>query len=244
MALTAPLTITSDIQKSATDALVILYEVDTTKYPGGQIYRFHDGVSLISTSIVWAGNTYTPFPIEVSGFETSGNGSSPRPKVRIANISGLLGTLANSMSDLIGCKFTRIRTFAKYLDAVNFPGGINTTADPNAHFPTDIYFIDRKSTENKLIVEFELTSVLDLQGIMLPRRQVIANVCSWKYKGPECGFSGGAIANELDQLCASNGGSIPDIQDKCSKKLGGCELRFPNNQILPFGGFPAVGLIK
>ena len=45
------------------------------------------------------------------------------------------------------------------------------TPDPNAEFPREIYSIDRKSNENREIVEFELSSVLDLAGITCPKRQ-------------------------------------------------------------------------
>ena len=45
------------------------------------------------------------------------------------------------------------------------------TADPTAEFPQEIYSIDRKATETREVVEFELASVLDLVGISCPKRQ-------------------------------------------------------------------------
>ena len=38
------------------------------------------------------------------------------------------------------------------------------TPDPTAEFPQEIYSIDRKSTENREIVEFELAAPTDLAG--------------------------------------------------------------------------------
>ena len=66
---------------------------------------------------------------------------------------------------------TRIRTLARYLDAVNFPGSTNPlgTPDPTAEFPQEIYKIDRKSAENREVVTFELAAVFDLAGIQSSR---------------------------------------------------------------------------
>ena len=76
-------------------------------------------------------------------------------------------------NDLTGATVTRIRTLARFLDAVNFPGDINPygTPDSTAEFPQEIYKIDRKSAENRDTVQFELASVLDLAGIRAPNRQ-------------------------------------------------------------------------
>ena len=42
------------------------------------------------------------------------------------------------------------------------------TPDPTAEFPQEIYKIDRKSTENRVVVQFELAAVFDLAGIRAP----------------------------------------------------------------------------
>ena len=45
------------------------------------------------------------------------------------------------------------------------------TPDPTAEYPQEIYKIDRKSAENRDVVQFELASVFDLAGIRAPNRQ-------------------------------------------------------------------------
>ena len=45
------------------------------------------------------------------------------------------------------------------------------TPDPTAEFPQEIYKIDRKSAENRTVVQFELAAVFDLAGIRSPKRQ-------------------------------------------------------------------------
>lgn len=65
----------------------------------------------------------------------------------------------------------------------------NPTADPNAKFPDDVYFIDRVSEEIPGQMTFELAPAWDIEGIMLPRRQVVANICPWTYKKSPCSWS-------------------------------------------------------
>ena len=68
---------------------------------------------------------------------------------------------------------TRIRTLARYIDAVNFLNGTNPygTPDPTAEFPKEIYTVDRKSVENRDIVQFELAAIFDIAGVRAPQRQ-------------------------------------------------------------------------
>ena len=46
-------------------------------------------------------------------------------------------------------------------------------ADNTAEFPQEIYSIDRKATETREIVEFELAAPTDLAGVRIPGRQVL-----------------------------------------------------------------------
>ena len=43
--------------------------------------------------------------------------------------------------------------------------------DPNAEFPREVYSIDRKATETREVVEFELAAPTDLAGVRIPKRQ-------------------------------------------------------------------------
>ena len=75
-------------------------------------------------------------------------------------------------NDLTGATVTRIRTLARFIDNANFTGNNPFgTPDPNAEFPREIYSVDRKSAENREVVEFELAAVFDLAGIRVPKRQ-------------------------------------------------------------------------
>lgn len=231
------MTIAAELHKLAPGAIVELYELDATAL-GGTITRMHAGTNELRQAVVWQGNTYNPFPIEVSGFEFSGRGQLPRPTVKIANVSGLIGALVRELDDLLGAKFTRKRTLVKFLDAVNFPGGVNPTADPTASLPDDVFFVDRKASENKVVIEFELAASFDVAGVTLPRRYIVQNVCPWRYRGAECGYTGTSYFDTADNAVGSA------ALDVCGKRLSSCKLRFGQNDPLPYGGFPAAGLTR
>lgn len=235
--MTTPQAITSEIQKLAPSAIIELFQLDATVF-GDQIYYFHAGTNALKGSIVWQGQEYLPYPMQISGFEFTAGGQLPRPKMAVSNVTGAITALVLLYQDLLGAKVTRKRTMAKYLDAVNFDGGVNPDADPTAEFADDIYFIDQKVNENKNFVEFELASSFDVQGVRLPRRQIIQNICPWKYRGAECGYTGTDYFDINDQSVATL------AQDVCGKRLVSCQLRFGEYVELPYGGFPAAGLVK
>jgi lambda family phage minor tail protein L len=235
--MTTPVEITSEIQKLAPSAIIELFQLDATSF-GGDIYYFHAGTNGLTQNITWQGQEYVAYPIQIEGFEFTAGGQIPRPKMRVSNVTGIITVLVLAYDDLLGAKVTRKRTMSKYLDAVNFTGGVNPDADPDAEFPDDIYFIEHKVNENKYMVEFELSASFDVQGVKLPRRQIIQNICPWKYRGAECGYTG---TNYFDSNDVAVGSSSLDV---CGKRLSSCEARFGTNAELPYGGFPAAGLIK
>lgn len=402
------MTLATDVQKLEPGAIVELFELDLTPF-GGDLLRFHAGTNGLLANVTWNGNAYTAFPVAASGFEFTGQGQAPRPKLMVSNIAGAITALVLQYEDLVGAKVTRRRTLAKYLDAVNFAarrnlltytesvdnaawgkfggatavpsatvlapngtltadtltisltkqisnviasapagtycfsayyksngtigayhqmncagsgatiaavsinfssvtlstrfgtpvsagiqsvgdgwfrvwivgthvtGGIgvyfvssttpddsvlvwgaqlelastpsayqpvlttwsqNPTADPSAEFPQDIFYIDRKSVETSEIVEFELAPAMDITGVMLPRRQIIQNICPWSYRGSECGYTGTTYFDVTDVPVGSAG------LDVCGKRLTSCKLRFGQYAELPFGGFPVAGLFR
>jgi phage-related protein len=65
----------------------------------------------------------------------------------------------------------------------------NPTADPNAKFPDDVYVIDRMSEDIPGQITYELAPAWDVEGVQLPRRQVVANICPWVYKTDPCNWA-------------------------------------------------------
>lgn len=393
------MTIQADLQSLSPTALLTFYSLDYTNLPGGTVLNFHAGTNGLSQPVVWQGVTYTPFPVDAEGFNVTGKGTMPRPKLRVSNINGVLSYTVKQFDDFVGAKVTRKRTFLKYLDAVNFPGprnlltysnafsnwtatnaivtsnvitgpdgnvtgdkliataisgqhyisrgsllantkyaisvkakageqtilGIcaaynsggsvfnlangtvtqgfgtatiealsdgwylctalitptvatqvllqlggnaatftgnnisglylrdaqvelgtrtdyqeneasfnqNPTADPNQYLPDDLWFVERKLSENRQMIEFELSSAFDLMGQKLPNRQIIQNSCPWKYRGTECGWAGTNFdINNAPSTLAN---------DVCAKTLTACRTRFADaSQPIRFGGFPGA----
>ena len=170
-----------NLQKTLQDAdaktIVELFdfELNTAQHGETTVYRFTNTKNELGNDIVWQGNTYTAIPLQANGYEATGQGSLPRPTLSVANLNGTFTAIISTLPDgLEGCKVTRTRTLSKYLDAVNFTGGSNSDADPTSYFrPRDIYFMDRKSMENRNIISYELCSAFDLAGVRLPKRQIL-----------------------------------------------------------------------
>ena len=238
-----PASIATEIQRLAPDAVIELLVFDMSTLtdgngnPGPVLY-IHGGTDGLLIPIVWGGQTYSAVPISISGLEYNGRGQLPRPKVQISNIKSLMTALILTYGDLLGAKVTLRRTMAKFLDAVNFPSGVNPNADPTAQFPDDIFFVNQRTVENRTVVEFELAASFDFQNLQLPRRPIVQNVCVWIYQGAECGYTGTSYFDVNDNPVTAQ------AQDVCGKRLSSCKCRFGAYNQLPFGSFPAAGLLR
>ena len=191
----------SELQKIAPSNIIELFELEliTAIHGSNTKYYFHNGVNTNnSTSILFDNIQYEKMPIEATGFEFKSK-TLPRPRLRISNIFGTFTTIILTLPQgLEGAKVTRRRTLRRFIDDANFSGGdilLETgffilqeddsvidlesganpfgSPDPTATFPDEIYFIDRKVSENRSLVEFELAASFDLDGVRLPKRQVL-----------------------------------------------------------------------
>jgi phage-related protein len=227
--------ITTENSTLEANTLISLYEIDVTDIAsteslvkafrsinfnynptdGSKIFRFHNNLKLINKDIIFNSKSYAALPIEASGFEISSKGTLPTPKLSMVSSSDgdiyfvNFKMFLRYLNGLIGARVTRIRTFVKYIDGVNFysnwNNAVNCTSqvflniidetltppidfcpDPNAIFPKDVFYVDRKSVESKSLVELELASLIDVQGILLPARIVLEKKCFWQYRGEGC----------------------------------------------------------
>lgn len=229
--------ITADVQQLEPGGRITVYELDGSSFGADQLF-FH---AHLQTGVIWwQGQEYGAWPIEATGFERTSD-QPPSPRLRVGNLDGRIGVLCQLFDDLAGARIVRRQTLAKYLDAANFPGG-NPGANPNEHFPDEVWFIERKASEDREVVEFELTTAIDLNGEQLPGRQIIAGTCGWivrgGYRGPYCGYSGPPVAD------ADDNPTDDAARDQCGGRVGSCKLRFGATEPLNFGGFPAAGLLR
>ena len=238
-----------ELASLAPNTIIELFELrlNSTLHGSSDVYRWHNGVNAAVTGdIVWGGESYLRQPIMADGFEyKAGEGTLARPVltvgntekvasgsyVSVAEISALL-LLVNETTagnDLGGAEVRRIRTLKKFLDG-------ESGADPYAQFPTELWYIDRKTSENRAQVSFELASKFDLPGTTVPKRQIVASVCQWAYRSSQCSYTG---SNYFDANDNAVSGAANDV---CGKRLTSCKKRFSGT--LPFGGFPGAGQIK
>lgn len=231
-------TINNEVQKTEQSEFVILWELDLTAL-GGDTHYFIEA-SLDPTPIVWNSITYTPFDIEADGFEWNGQGTLPTPKIKFSTTNVAVTAYINDFNDLCGGTVTRTRTYRKFMDG-------QSAANPNEYFSKDIYRINQKTSENKYFAEFELSSTMDQQGILLPRGQLVP-YCRAIYRRWDA-TSGTWIINPSDLACpyaGTNKFTIDDVstsdptQDKCNHLVTGCKTRFWENGVLPLMGFPGM----
>lgn len=259
----APSPLLAELKNSNPTAILEFYHLDLT--PMKEYYNlpddhlhwfFHPGTNEIETNIIWGGIEYLRFPIKMDEPKLTTQGELPRPKITMSNVGGAMAPFLQLRDDLVGAWFSRDRTFVKFIDGVNFPSGENPSEDKAARFPTERYRVDRKSAENPHVVELELAVPWDVEGVKLPRRQILANYCPWEYRGTGCAYKyGPAVADERDNPLwpGDYGGNMYSkealLDDKCSKTLKACRLRYGSitegldtSWSLPFGGFPTSGI--
>lgn len=250
------MSINSDYQNLEPGNAVRLFEVDGSAFGVDDVLRFHacniphteaeilaangDESKLPAKSVWWQGKEYKAWPCKIDGMETSTTGSSAQPKLTVANLDGSITALCLAYDDMLQAKVSIHDTLAKYLDAKNFPAG-NATADATQE-KLKVFYIDSKSAETKNQVEFTLSSPIDLQGLMIPTRQ-LHSLCTWcirgKYRtGDGCDYAGTRYFDKFN-----NPVDDPSL-DECSGTITGCKLRFGENEELSFGGFPGTSLIR
>ncbi|MCZ4676452.1 phage minor tail protein L [Citrobacter sedlakii] len=222
----------NETTKTEQSARIDLWEIDLTAF-GGQRYFFSNEPNEKGEPVTWQGRKYDIYPIQGNGFELTGKGPSARPTLTVSNLFGLVTGMAEDLQSLVGASVIRRRVYARFLDAVNFKNG-NTESDPEQEVVSR-WRIEQCSDLTAARATFVLATPTETDGSVFPDRTMLANTCTWSYRGDECGYTDGAVADEYDQPTA-------DItKDKCSKCLSGCQLR---NNVGNFGGFLSINKLS
>lgn len=203
--------VNKELSNLSPSSLIELFELDSTVIDGNnlpesqQVLRFHNFVSETYMPIYFGSVKYLPMPIAFLNNELKGDGTTlPRPRLTVANADGIVSYYLRAAQGLIGAKLTRKRTFARFLSGETWglSAGSNPfgTPDSEAALAGDIYYIDKVVNEGKQVVEFELSSVLELYKIKLPRRRMFANNCSFEYRNSSgCDYTGEPAADASDK---------------------------------------------
>ena len=224
------------------DAYVELFDITLPK-SGEKVYLFN-GLSDGTNNIYFpqktiSGGVYTlkeyfALPISIDGVELNGAGASPRPSLRVANIPTLTRSISNNEDgvsdeetlfsilvdegllkneDLLNTRIDYRRT----LLSNTYNSGNSHPSSPPVEFPSQTYIIDRVASEDSIMVEFELASPIDVEGVKVPGRVVIGRYCVWRYQGGKLNNEGGCnwplngngiFFDENDQLITRSISSI------------------------------------
>jgi lambda family phage minor tail protein L len=245
--------------KLAPGGRVRLIEVDASEFNGG-IHRFHyapfphtpaeidaangDESKLGPKPVVFDGKIYDFWPFQMADLALSTD-QAAEPKLSVSNLDGHITALCLQFKDMVNAKVSIIDTYAVYLDAVNFPGGVNPTADPTM-LSLQTFWLDMKSSEDDEVVTWALSSPADLQGQVIPSRQ-ITSLCEWSMRG-QYRSGDGCTYNGTTYFDAKGNQVADPALDACGGCLSDCRKRFgaslpePNTAILDFGGFPSTVL--
>ena len=164
------------ISQRITSDFIELFILET---PDGNQYftNYHENVWFSDRDSPYTRRQYTKLPIEFSGFEHRAEGAYARPQATFSNVLRTLPNLTDP-DNLIGRKLTRRKTLETYLPAQSSGDGPAPT-----ELPQQIFIIDRITEENNITITFELTTAFDLEGVTVPNRYILGNVCSWLYQG-------------------------------------------------------------
>ena len=120
-----------DLSKINPTSVIELFTLTlkTALHGANTVYRFHSGTNQVNQNIVWAGNSYTRFPIVAEGFAFQ-RGQLPRPKLIVSNALGTISAILQSVNtttagnDLTGATVTRIRTLARFIQPGHYLCGV------------------------------------------------------------------------------------------------------------------------
>ena len=199
------------------DAYVELFDITLPDANSTKVYLFNgmdEGTANIyfpQTQIsgsVYPLKEYVALPIQLEGTELNAAGALARPSLRLANIPTLTrsissnsdgvsdeDTLFSILSDVGILKNedflnTRI-VYRRTLLSHTYRNTDSNPSSPPVEFPSQVYIVDRISSETNIFAEFELASPMDIEGLKLPGRVVIGKYCVWRYQGIGLSNEGG-----------------------------------------------------
>lgn len=230
------MSLAAEAQKLDPSALVSLFTLDT-RVVGGPVYNFTTE-TMMGENVVFAGVTFRALPVQIDGLTTDGSGPMATPTLTISNTDLFIQEALNTFGNLEGSRLTRYRTFSKYL-------GLQPGIDHSYAIGPDVFVIDRKSSDTPEQIQFELSALIDQQGVYIGRT-VIRDTCMWRYRQFNpitqtfdyskalCPYTGSRFYDENDVQVSGA------AQDRPSRTLNCCRVRFGRNATLPFGGFPGI----
>jgi phage-related protein len=225
--------ITADIQGLEPGARVELFELDATMIANGGLLRFH-GYEQAGT-IWWQGTSTRPGQSRPRASPRLPKGSSPRP-----SFGGQRGRL-----DLVAVHPAR-RSGWRQADAPRHAGPVPRCGQfprrqPERRSATGVparYLVHRaEDRRDERGCRVRAESALDFQGVMLPRRQIIANLCPFPTRARTAVTPGTRCSTPTTTR-------LPTRRSTCARSGLGAAKSASAHGCLNFGGFPAAALIQ
>lgn len=165
----------NECTRAEQSASVVLWEIDLTEV-GGERYFFCNEQNEKGEPVTWQGRQYQPYPIQGSGFELNGKGTSTRPTLTVSNLYGMVTGMAEDLQSLVGGTVVRRKVYARFLDAVNFVNG-NSDADPEQEVISR-WRIEQCSELSAVSASFVLSTPTETDGA------VFRDVSCWPTPAP------------------------------------------------------------
>jgi lambda family phage minor tail protein L len=211
-------------------------------------------VSLARTISSSDGVSYGDGDSDETNFSTGGSynadANTVLAELNISKNEDILGSIVNHRKTLRKNTYVKISgSYYTYSDRSTTITGVPAPKE----FPSGRFVLDRVSAENNLVVQYELASPFDVQGLKIPNRYVIGKYCPWDYRGAAgttdsiksgCTWNGGGYTIDNDSVSANSAGDV------CAKTVQACKVRFHGAEDadsdipLPFGGFPGSRKFK
>ncbi len=164
----------NECTRAEQSASVVLWEIDLTEVGGERYFSVMSRTKKVSRSR--QGRQYQPYPIQGSGFELNGKGTSTRPTLTVSNLYGMVTGMAEDLQSLVGGTVVRRKVYARFLDAVNFVNG-NSYADPEQEVISR-WRIEQCSELSAVSASFVLSTPTETDGAVFPGRIMLANTCT------------------------------------------------------------------
>jgi lambda family phage minor tail protein L len=156
--------------------------------------------------IVWGGNTYVAFPMELDAKTDSSKGEIPSFIIRLSNVNRLMQSYAEQADGAVGKNVIVRLVHSEHLDLVTPEVEENfTITDVNCD---SMWVYITLSILNPFLMEF-------------PRQRFLKNFCRFKFKGIRCKYTG------ADTECNH---TLSDCKAKGNAK------RFGGFAAIPLGG--------
>lgn len=135
--------------------------------------------------VVFGGNTYIPFPFDISELTTAGKGEVPEWSLQIDNTTRTIESY--------------LQLYDQYLKINGVSGNgidctiyIVSTADLTSAILTEYFTLTSFST-NSNWATFKLGAKSPFTW-RYPRRRILQNFCGWKFKSTQCGYGGWGVS--------------------------------------------------